>query len=384
MAQELEHLSLEKAASPDAAIHPKDGFFTPSAIEPMFWRPRFMPGSPLLLYTPFLFWLCNSIRPQETAVLGVGDGVAYFALCQAMDKLNLRGLCHGHGYWVDAGDGSVRSEAPPDLIAHAEQFYDDRSVLQAWPEGSGRIRESSIDLLFVDLDGLPDEDSLQPENWLNLVKPDGVLVLHGTSGMPGRSGRLAPLADRIAGMPGVSFRSGQGLIALPLGQPAPRLQALLDICREGHVPHEVERIFQRLGRGLMATAGHEALARRLREAEQGLREAEEARKRLESDLGQAGHEEAEAHRNRLRQAEEALEAERRTRFSETTVLTRRLEEMRRETEAGTRDLLARAKAAELHVAELRDSTSWRITGPLRMIGSAFGKKRRKKKKNGHA
>lgn len=64
---------------------PEDAVLSSSVIKPMLLRPRFMKESDLLLHLPFLFWLVNAVRPARSAVLGLGNGVAFLALCQAIE-----------------------------------------------------------------------------------------------------------------------------------------------------------------------------------------------------------------------------------------------------------------------------------------------------------
>jgi predicted nucleic acid-binding Zn-ribbon protein len=403
----------------------QDTFFTPRSIEPMFWRPRFMPASPTLAHTPFLFWLCGSVRPSETAVLGVGDGVAYFALCQAIDTLNLPGLCHGHGYWASAQGEPAPSPVPTAISAHADQLYDDRSVLKAWPADWGQIDKNSLDLLFVDLCNLPAGEEFRLESWLDLLTPDGVLVLHGTNDIQFQPDSRQLLADYTAEKPKIRFMSGNGLIALPLGRSVHRLQSLLDISPNGRVPRDIARMFRRLGEGVMAKAEHSTASRKTKEAEKALKTLQRTQEELKGNLEelqtaylerhrtianaqsrlfeaneqlktskleimrleeqieksktQASEHNADGNQSRLRHAEEALEEERRIRFSETAILTRKLEDMRHASEVMVKKLETRTKTAELQVTELQNSTSWRITKPIRILKSAFGRPRRKKK-----
>lgn len=406
----------------EVAVIPQDTFFTPASIEPMFWRPRFMPISPMLVHTPFLFWLCGAVRPAETAVLGVGDGVVYFALCQAMDALNLPGSCHGHGYWANAQDESASSMVPPAISAHADQLYDDRSVLAAWPAGLEQIDKNSLGLLFVDLGNLPDGEEPRLENWLDLLTPDGVLVLHGTNDTQPQPDCRQPFIAHITDMPKIRFLSGKGLVALPRGRSLHHLQGLLDISHNGIVSRNIERMFQRLGQGVMAKAEYSVASKKLKEAEKALKAYQRAEGKLKGELddiqaaylernrtladaqsrlfdaheqlktskleimrleeqiekskAQNSEHDTDADQIRLSQAEEALEEERRIRFSETAILTRKLEEMRRASEVTIKKL----QIAELKVAELQNSTSWRVTKPMRMLKDVLGRPRGKKAK----
>lgn len=58
-------------------------------------RARYLEDSPFLHHLPFLFWLIDILRPRSIAQVGALDPVAYFAICQAMDKLNVEGHSFG-------------------------------------------------------------------------------------------------------------------------------------------------------------------------------------------------------------------------------------------------------------------------------------------------
>lgn len=346
-----QEISMTMTSQDTALSLPASELFAPATIEPLFWRPRFMPPSPVLAQAPFLFWLCNAVRPRNVAVLGAGDGVAHFALCQALDKLNLSARCAGYGFW---DNGAV----PAALQGHEAQLYEDLSTLAARPSAEAvmaEIEPASLDLMAVDLDAL-DDAVPQYEEWFARLGPKGVLVLHGTDSLRQRPGYGQGLARRISELPHVAMRAGSGLIALARSADQPRrLQALLDICPSGHMPLEVERVFLRLGQGLdllsrdkqrsqqLAELRREAEAQAAeRESNEGLlaeiRAAYEQRGRKLADLQsrlfdlehqQAALPEIEAQISALKtSAEEQLAAERRTRFKETEFLTRQVEQIR--------------------------------------------------------
>lgn len=436
-----------------AVTLPGSEFFAPATIEPLFWRPRFIAQSPMLTHAPFLFWLVNVVRPRAVSVLGVGDGVGHFVLCQALDKLNLPGRCEGHGFWAETpADGEPSGDepaaVPPELAAHEARFYDGLSFLHAHAASDQAlqgIRPDSLDLLFVDLDRIADPVP-EYDEWLARLKPDGILVLHGVNGLARHPGQEA-LARWLEDCARVEFPAGRGVAAVTQGsQPPHRLRTLMEICERGIVPADIDRIFRRLGQGLESLAGEAPLQARLDsmhqeiaaqkavlrqtekllaqtreaheqrnhklaefqsrvfDAEQGLTEA-----RLLADLSARdtaiaeARAEAELRIAAIREAgEKQVAAERQVRFNETAILTRRLEEDRAAGDrqaaesAGLRKEMAQLqknlaqlqknnekqaaenirlreknRKLENHVKELLNSTSWRITAPMRKVKTAF-------------
>lgn len=276
---EVRNLPKPAAGSEVTASYPHEAFFAPTAIEPMFWRPRFMPASPVLTHMPFLFWLCNEVKPREIGVSGVGDGVAFFTLCQAMDKLNLTGNCVGQGDWSHL---EQEAAVPLELTEHAEQFYDDRTDLSAVTSGDTSFR--NLDLLFVDLDQLADDTAADLDLWLSQLNADATLILHGTRDLTRPSENRLLLTHRIGQMRQVRMGMGRGLTVLPLGKLTPRMQTLIDNCTDGAVPANIERIFQRLGQGLVATAENKRLGGSLAKAKATLSDQKSRLKTLLEEL----------------------------------------------------------------------------------------------------
>lgn len=406
------HIFREKVASMSEPVKSRDqlplqsgSFFTPQMTDTVFWRPRFMTDTPLMPHAPFLFWLVKTVRPHNVAVFGGGDAAALFALCQAMDKLNIAGRCLGVGFRGDSVTG-----IPDALREHAEMLYDD---LLSWRsdsdprEAMAVIAPSSLDLLFIDASELPEGGMPSLEDWESLLHPDGIIIIHGEPATgPAQGHALQALA---AGRPVMSFPEDQGLVILPLGdnQPAP-LQALLQACRHGLLPNEISLFFRRIGQGHLAAAQYA----RAQQTGTELRIAYEGASSRAADLEAQLAEALQA----VSKITAELELESRTRFAETAALTRHLEtlrkgkqpapantelqqgtdavrktnaELRRQLEAlrqgeqppvgpsfrklqqDVQRLRAENAALTQQVSDLRSSTSWRVTAPMRRVKSVF-------------
>lgn len=285
----------EPVTSQDQGLQKADTFFAQATTEAVFWRPRFIADTPLMQHVPFLFWLVGAVRPRNIAVCGSGNGVASFALCQAMDKLNIAGRCLGIGFWPPEAAGKA-SRVPAALSDHAQLLYDD--MLQWRCESSARgalaaIAPNCLDLLFIDAGDLPKGDLPLAEEWLAALRPDGVLVVHGY--LPAEDGQADALQALAGGRPTICLGDGRGLVVLPHGdEPPARLRALLEVSEQGVLPAEIEMFFRRLGQGHLAVAQQiEASAqnRKLtsslnatRQERDELREAYEVRSRKLSEL----------------------------------------------------------------------------------------------------
>lgn len=426
---------------------------------PLFWQPRFAADPGILPQVPLLFWLVDALRPLRVAVLGTGQGGAFFALCQALDRLNLPARCLGYGIW---GDETDRGTVPAALADHAARFYGDLAELIACPSPealAGRGASSGAELLFVDLTALPPD---LPAVADLLAGTQAVAILHGTrTAEAGRELRaLLERARRERRLCDFAAGAGLGLLAPAAGMP-PQIDALARTCRNGVIAGETDRMLRRLGEGLAAMVRLPVETQRAEAAEQGLSALETAYRlrgerldelqagvaaqetgiaSLTADVEEmagriaaleaqkngvlAAAEAAEAARaaeiadltrdhgratarlaqteTRLAEAETRLAAERDARFFETAALTRRLEERTAALAAGQAAAQARETAAQAaqqaqqaqeaaareqaerfagiedglrreiaaladHNRLLLDSTSWRITAPLRKI-----------------
>lgn len=216
---------------------------TPLSSRTLFWRPRFLRESEALHHLPFLFWLIDVLRPKSFVTLGGDDGVMHFALCQAVEKLDLDARGYGVGPWPDG-------QLPAALRAHNDDQYPDLSRL--FSEGpaaaAGRVPQGAIDLLLVRMDGQTDEAELADmvkRDWLQRLSARGVLLVHGATETGAEGGFLAQM---IAQHPSFRFDSGSGLVLIQYGnQPEDRLEKLCQIGLGDAGYAGILQVFSRLG-----------------------------------------------------------------------------------------------------------------------------------------
>ncbi len=155
---------------------------SPALFQSIFWKPRFQASSPITIHIPFLFWTVAALRPKRIAVLGCDDGVAHFALCQAIDKLGIDGIALGIGYWTDANTQQPAANPPAPLTDHQQMLYEQQSrllshaALEALP---APFNQSKFNLLLVDLCAIPFDQLPRIDELLKTLAPGGVLVIHG-------------------------------------------------------------------------------------------------------------------------------------------------------------------------------------------------------------
>ena len=169
---------MAKELPPRASSHlVKTNFdaFTPLASQSLFWRAQYVKPSPTLNALPLLFWVVESARPRVCVTLGVEDAVPYFALCQAIEKLDLETMCFG----INAPGEEGQDLAP--ILAHNEQHYADFSEISVnrHAEAADLLDEAEIDFLVI---RDPITQALQDEldeHWLPRMSEQGVILFLG-------------------------------------------------------------------------------------------------------------------------------------------------------------------------------------------------------------
>ena len=91
---------------------------------------------------PFLFWLMGTTRPRTIAQLGVGDGVVYMGLCQAIERLGDSAVCIG----VQTGEPLM---TPAMRAQHDAQYADFSEILPGDPTVVAHRLGGKIDLLVL-------------------------------------------------------------------------------------------------------------------------------------------------------------------------------------------------------------------------------------------
>ena len=389
---------------------PEDAVLSSSVIKPMLLRPRFMKESDLLLHLPFLFWLVNAVRPARSAVLGLGNGVAFLALCQAIEEFSIQGRCTGKRV------GDTSRPAPQKIDAPVETLYEGLADLHdhaTLDEALSDIGSGSLDLLFVDLCDLAGAGISDPVDWMEKLSPGGCLVVHGSDEADETTQALKRKIEGIFDSTLLFFDLGAGLtVVLKHKILTGAARGIITLGGNGRPCKADSLLLRRLGQGLMAIARHDDIAKRLAEAEErlalaqkhhdkteqdlaALKEAYEARNRKIWELQAIGFDRENESRNfqkyqqtlsdsvaALTSALETIQKEKDSlsealseklrvetdrHYKETAVLTRLLEQKNAAEQAEMKNLRRQVQTLSAHNAALLSSTSWRITAPMRKI-----------------
>ena len=186
-------------------------------------------------HIPFAFWLVKALRPSCLVELGTHSGNSYFAFCQAINA-----FCPGaRAYAVDTWQGDehagyygedVYADVAAFNAAHFVQFstllrttFDDARGY--FPDGG---RDGGIDLLHID--GLHSYEAVRHdfEAWRSALSPRGVVLFHDINVRERGFGVWRLWEELRTQYPSFSFDHSNGLGLLGVGaDQVPALGSLL-------------------------------------------------------------------------------------------------------------------------------------------------------------
>jgi len=283
-------------------------------------------------HIPFAFYLTQLMRPRTFVELGTHFGDSYCAFCQAVSELSLDASC----YAVDTWDGEWHAGFYSEEVLRTLQEYHDplygrfsRLVRSTFDAALAQFADGSIDLLHID--GLHEYDAVKHDfdSWLPKTSKEAVVLLHDTN-VRERSFGVWRLWEEISQRyPSRHFKFGHGLGIVGVGSRlSPAVKALLELAPDKW--SELESLLFALGNRCYLLGNERHFGRMV------------ARRDIELELA----------RKEIAQLETSLEQ--------------------------ARDALNRAKvsvgdahnerdAAMRQVEAIHNSTSWRVTRPLRVV-----------------
>ncbi|MCH4564682.1 hypothetical protein MKP05_16395 [Halomonas sp. EGI 63088] len=209
------------------------------SLQSMFWRPKFTDDSAWYPHVPVAFWLIEAHHPQRVVELGCDEPVAYFAFCQALERLNP--LCESLAFttqpprraWLDYNDAQYQEFS-------SLQQATEQQALQALDDGD-------VDLMHVS----PSAAAAVLENWEaweRKLSPSGLVVISEAQGRTG-SHHGAELYRYLKGyFPHFLFAQGAGLGIVAVGdQQSDVVSRLLAFSPRDPSARLIQQVFSRLG-----------------------------------------------------------------------------------------------------------------------------------------
>ncbi|MEN3759219.1 hypothetical protein [Aeromonas veronii] len=214
-----------------------------SSLSPkvIFWRPRYLADSQWLQHVPFYFWLTEVLRPNLVAEPNLNSAVGYFAICQAIDKLNHDGLAYG----------AFGSQCNIEQVSrYNHEHYREFSHLGASDESTfiSDFDDASIDLLMLK----PGTPLLVSESGQGGLSPllqsklsaHAVVLIHGSMLSEHR-----PLCASLrSNYPSFELTQHNGLLLLCMGSQIPaQLETLINQGQDARAQRLIQNIYARLG-----------------------------------------------------------------------------------------------------------------------------------------
>lgn len=310
--------------------------------EASFWTPAFLVDSAWTEHTPFAFWSVEAIRPRRIVELGTHNGQSYMAFCQAVTRMGLTASTFAVDTWQgDEHAGFYGNEVLDALREVHDVSYNEFSQLlqMTFAEAANVIEDSSVDLLHIDGRHFEEDVREDFEQWLPKVSDSGVVLFHDTQVRERGFGVYRLWAELEQKYPSFEFRHGHGLGVLAVGKntPAP-IARLTALQKDSHEAQMIRSAYSRLGVALSAQwDSRSALTREADERRKTQQAVEELRDALMADI--------EDLRGALKNRDDELAA----------------------SQAELLDVKRQLKRRSTELQQLRVSTSWRVTKPMRAL-----------------
>ena len=386
-------------------------------------EPELINSWPWLGHIPFAFWVVEALAPRSFVELGTHTGTSYCAFCQAVSYLALPTACWAVDTWKGDPQAGFYGE---DVIETLRGYHDpkygafSRLVRSTFDDARSNFSDGTIDLLHIDGCHTYDAVLHDFENWLPKLSSRAVVLFHDINVRENEFGVWRFWEEVSSRYPSFSFLHSHGLGVLAVGPDQTDRVRRLTALSKSDVKRatQVRTFFQRLGDRLEARMDRSSL---LQENEHLKREiielqaqtldvsdqpaeavagnvppAEPSEQDSEAtaDSGASGLDESSimaddllgissgmaelvaeiaALKGTLARRDGELDELRAASRSERLQLETRLERSRREVVMLAEDLIQRHEGdpitsprAELELASVLSSRSWRITAPLRV------------------
>jgi hypothetical protein len=226
-----------------------------------YWQPAHILTSAWLGHAPFAFWLVDVLRPRTIVELGTHYGFSCFAFAEAARRLGLDATVNALDSWVgDDQAGFYGDEVYDSVRTIAECDYPNEvRLMRGWfSESRSAFTSDSVDLLHIDgRHGYEDvrDDFMQ---WRETVRDGGVVLFHDISERSQGFGVWRLWGELSSSEPSFAFTHSHGLGVLGIGTVPDGPLADLFAVDEAEAEH-IRREYQRLGERIQRQAWLEAM-----------------------------------------------------------------------------------------------------------------------------
>ena len=251
----------------------------PWISETSYWMPRHLVASAWHEHSPFASWLVDAIRPDSIVELGTHNGFSYFVFCEAVARLGLSTRTFALDSWKGDDQAGFYEE---DVFANvtsinADEYAEFSTLLRGYFDDSlGSIADGSVDLLHIDGRHGYDDIHHDFEAWLPKLSERGVVIFHDTAEHQDGFGVWQFWAEVSGQYPSFEFMHNHGLGVLAVGRLVPEnLRPLLDVSADRR--EDIRGAYETLGAAVTHQYELESVSR---EAEWLRGEVEKARQQI--------------------------------------------------------------------------------------------------------
>lgn len=201
-------------------------------------------------HIPFAYLIVKLIKPSILVELGVHSGNSYNAYCQAVKKLGLNTICYGVDTWEgDEQAGYYGNEVFEDLLQYHEKNYAAFSNLlrMTFDQALEYFSDHLVDLLHID--GCHTYEAVKHdfEAWLPKMKGNGVVIFHDIHVRERDFGVWRLWEDLKKSYKTIEFNHAHGLGILFLDAGSKELEGFIDFFQtNSFTRHLLENIGQNL------------------------------------------------------------------------------------------------------------------------------------------
>jgi hypothetical protein len=214
-------------------------------------------GSAWVEHIPFAFWLVGALAPATIVELGTYNGCSYLSFCQAVEHLRLDARCFAVDTWLgDDHTGAYGEEVFTGLSnRHGRYGAFSSLVRSSFREALPHFQDGSIDLLHIDGRHFYEDVVADFQGWLPKLSARAVVLFHDTNARQRRMGVSRFFGEIRARYPHFEFLHGSGLGVLGVGGRIP--ESIVRLCRISANPSaaaDLRSIYFRLGRAVSDAA----------------------------------------------------------------------------------------------------------------------------------
>lgn len=376
----------------------------------LFWEPRrlVLPGA-WAGHISTAFWLVNAVQPRVLVELGTHSGNSYSAFCQAVSQYGLSTRCFAVDTWRgDEHAGEYGEEIFLDISKFNELYYAGFSKLLRMTFDEARTYflsqpHGEIDLLHID--GLHTYEAVKHDfdTWVDALSERAVVLFHDINVREREFGVWKLWQELSVKYPSFEFDNSEGLGVLCVGsESVPHMAKLVELGAVPEAAAKIRALFAARGEAFQRHAQVIDLDRHATNLAGEITRLSHEAQRVEGELNQR-IESLTAELTQERSAQQAMKAEA---SRAKDMLDQRIAELSTESARAKEGLLAKTKHEQLsskiehleaqlasqrseHEAQIhslleselsernrlvesyQDSTSWRVTAPMRAMITRF-------------